>query len=104
MTIIVSVIYFISLILKLNVLLHFKLADLGGSFREVGLICSPAIVSLVDHYICGGVCQQYHWIDVLLQVFVVLKIVVLLYKHKDHYVDRLISVMRENIKIVPSCF
>ena len=102
---IVSVIYSISLILKLSVLYRFRLSDLGENPRDIAMICLPAIVSLIDHRINGGLdSQQFHGIDLFLQAMVVAKVVVLLYNHKDHYIDRFWSFIKMNWRMAPSCY
>jgi hypothetical protein len=95
----ISAIYIISIAIKIIVLARFEVADLGNSRTIVALICLPAVVSAIDKRLCAGLTEQYHGVDLLIQLMIIGKVFVKLYYCKDHYFDRLTRF----IKLVSQC-
>ena len=101
MDILISAIYFVSIILKIVVLARIDLVDLGTSRSMVALICLPAIVAVIDKRL-GGITEQYHWLDLLVQLLIIFKVFLKLYHCKDHYRERLTRFSRLVLQCCPS--
>ena len=95
----ISAIYIVSIIFKIVVLVRFQVVDLGESRTTVGLICLPALVSLIDKRLGNGLTEQYHGIDLLIQLLIIGKVFIKLYHCKEHYVER----VARFIKLVSQC-
>ena len=85
---VISAIYFVSILLKFLVWARFDLIGFANSRSMVTIICLPAIVSVVDKRM-GGITEQYHWVDLLVQLLIIIKVFFRLYHCKDHYLERI---------------